>query len=193
MGGNSFVYILHKEYAWYPATMTSTDGKKATVKVPQYADEQSIISDGGRGAKKHEEQVIDLKHYNAGVLPLQNVDSNGDLIEFPDMVELPYLHEVRRPKNRDCLSFFYRSCCRGMCLELVPLWSQSSFSRLSKIVSFSNGYHGPALSMIAVKQLVSSACYLSLTRCFGSLILVGWNFVQSQEAPSRWKAIHTYR
>ena len=94
MGGNSFVYILHKEFAWHPATLIKTEGGKATVEVPIYPDEQSIASDGGRAAKKKETQVIDLKHYTANVLPLQNVDSNGDLIEFPDMVELPYLHEV---------------------------------------------------------------------------------------------------
>lgn len=95
MGGQPYVYILHKEYAWHPAQLIKSEGKKATVKVPIYATEKAIISDGGRGAKKSEEQVVDLKHYNANVLPLQNVDSNGDLIEFPDMVELPYLHEVR--------------------------------------------------------------------------------------------------
>jgi len=95
MGGSSFVYILSKEFAWHPATLTKTEGKKAHVKVPIYADEKSICSDGGRGAKKSEDQVIDLKHYTANVLPLQNVDANGDLIMFPDMVELPYLHEVR--------------------------------------------------------------------------------------------------
>ena len=96
MGGQPYVYILHKEYAWHPAQLLKTEGKKATVKVPIYPNEKAIISDGGRGAKKSEEQVVDLKHYNANVLPLQNVDSNGDLIEFPDMVELPYLHEVRK-------------------------------------------------------------------------------------------------
>lgn len=106
MGGNSFVYILHKEFAWHPATMTHIDGKKAKVTVPQYPDEQSIASDGGRGAKKSEEQTVDLKYYTAGVLPLQNVDSNGDLIEFPDMVELPYLHEV------SFVDRFDSSCCR---------------------------------------------------------------------------------
>ena len=95
MGGNSFVYILNKDYAWIPATLKETKGGKATCDVPQYADEQSICSDGGRKAKSTKQEVVDLKHYTANVLPLQNVDANGDLIEFPDMVELPYLHEVR--------------------------------------------------------------------------------------------------
>lgn len=96
----SFVYILNKDYAWHPATLEKTEGTKAHVSVPQYPDEKSIASDGGRAAKKRENQVVDLKHYPNQVLPLQNVDSNGDLIEFPDMVELPYLHEVSRARFR---------------------------------------------------------------------------------------------
>jgi len=90
----SFIYIKHKDLAWIPATQTSNDGKKATVQVPQYPDEQSIDSDGGRGAKKSIEEKVDLKHYANGVLPLQNVDNMGNLLVFPDMVELPYLHEA---------------------------------------------------------------------------------------------------
>jgi len=90
----SFVYIKSKEYAWVPAIQTHTDGKKATVSVPQYKDEQSMDSDGGRGAKKSVEEIVDLKNYTSGVLPLQNVDNTGLLLEFADMVELPYLHEV---------------------------------------------------------------------------------------------------
>lgn len=90
----SWVYIRSKEYAWVPAIQTGVSGNKATVKVPQYKDEQSIASDGGRGAKKQKDETVDLKTYPNGVLPLQNVDGSGCLLEFPDMVELPYLHEV---------------------------------------------------------------------------------------------------
>lgn len=101
MGGDdkkssSYVYIVHKEYGWHPATLEKIDGTKGHVSVPEYPDEQSIKSDGGRGAKKHNSMTVDLKKYPGGVLPLQNVDKNGNLIEFPDMVELPFLHEVRR-------------------------------------------------------------------------------------------------
>jgi len=91
----SYVYIKHKEHAWVPAIQTDTDGKKASVSVPQYPDEQSMDSDGGRAAKKSVDEKVDLKHYTSAVLPLQNVDGSGLLLEFPDMVELPYLHEVR--------------------------------------------------------------------------------------------------
>jgi len=90
----TYVYILDQEFAWRPAILDDQKGDKAFCTVPQYADEQSMISDGGRSAKKGEEVVIDLKQYPHKVLPLQNVDSNGNLIEFPDMVKLPYLHEA---------------------------------------------------------------------------------------------------
>jgi hypothetical protein len=52
--------------------------------------------DGGRAAKKGEQIYISMKDYPFGVLPLANVDVNGNLVEFADMVKLPYLHEVRR-------------------------------------------------------------------------------------------------
>ena len=74
--------------------MKDQDGDKATVVVPQYKDEQSIVSDGGRSAKGAEEITVNLKDYPHKVLPLQNVDANGNLVEFSDMVKLPYLHEA---------------------------------------------------------------------------------------------------
>lgn len=94
MGKDSFVYVKHPEFAWVPATLVDTTGDKAKVVVPQYKDEQAIKSDGGRGAKSQEEQVVNLKDYPHKVLPLQNVDNNGQLLAFSDMVQLPYLHEV---------------------------------------------------------------------------------------------------
>ena len=96
--GTSLCYIKDAEYAWVPATLTKTEGDKAYVQVPQYKDEQSIMSDGGRAAKGAPvEKVINLKDYAHKVLPLQNVDKNGCLTEHADMVQLPYLHEVCNP------------------------------------------------------------------------------------------------
>jgi hypothetical protein len=68
--------------------LISSEGGKATVTVPQYKDEQSI----GIGSEpaKGEEKVVNLKDYPSKVLPLQNGDG-----EWADMVQLPYLHEVR--------------------------------------------------------------------------------------------------
>lgn len=88
-------YVKDEKFAWVPAFLEKTEGDKAYVKIPQYRDEQSIMSDGGRGAKGEIEKVINLKDYAHKVLPLQNVDNNGVLTEHADMVKLPYLHEVR--------------------------------------------------------------------------------------------------
>jgi len=99
MGGgsgesSSFVFIRDPEYAWIPCTKIGGDANKARVKVPQYEDEQAIACDGGAGAKSWEEEEVGLKDYNRGVLPMQNVDPAGNLKPFPDMVNLPFLHEA---------------------------------------------------------------------------------------------------
>jgi hypothetical protein len=91
---SSFVFIRDPEYAWIPAVKKGDNGKQAQVSVPQYPDEQSIICDGGQSAKKFEDDVVDLKEYNRGLLPMQNVNASGQMKCFPDMVELPFLHEV---------------------------------------------------------------------------------------------------
>ena len=94
MGKSSFVFLKDPEYAWIPAKLLRSSGNVADVEIPQYADEQSTICDGGRSAKKTIQAEVDLKQYNRGVLPMQNVDENGKMTVFPDMVELPFLHEV---------------------------------------------------------------------------------------------------
>lgn len=93
--GSSLCYVKDPDFAWVPATLEKTEGNKAHVSIPQYKDEQSITSDGGRNSTGEVKKVIDLKDYKHGVLPLQNVDKNGVLTEHADMVKLPYLHEVR--------------------------------------------------------------------------------------------------
>ena len=92
---SSHVFIKDEEYGWRPAVQEKISGGKAIVTVPEYKTEQSMQCDGGRNAKKGEQIEINLKDYPNGVLPLQNVNSNGDLNEYSDMVKLPYLHEVR--------------------------------------------------------------------------------------------------
>jgi hypothetical protein len=92
---NAFVFLKDPEYAWIPAKLQNQSGKTADVQIPQYADEQSTVCDGGRTAKSWIEAEVDLSDYNKGVLPMQNVDENGKMRAYPDMVELPFLHEVR--------------------------------------------------------------------------------------------------
>mmetsp|Transcript_19546 Transcript_19546/g.25216 ORF Transcript_19546/g.25216 Transcript_19546/m.25216 type:complete len:1148 (+) Transcript_19546:87-3530(+) len=88
------VFVKDPNFGWVPAMVMSQSGDKATVKVPQYKDEQSITSDGGASAKSSEERIINLKDYAHKVLPLQNVDNNNRLLAFADMIHLPYLHEA---------------------------------------------------------------------------------------------------
>jgi len=90
------VFIRDPVYGWRPAVQEQIDGDTATVQVPEYPSEQAMACDGGRNGKSGETRTIKLKDYPSGVLPLQNVDANGNLVECPDMVKLPYLHEVCR-------------------------------------------------------------------------------------------------
>ena len=92
----SFPHHEDPEIAWLPAKLKRSSGNVADVQIPEYADEQSTICDGGKKAKNWIEAEVDLSDYNKGVLPMQNVDENGNLRKFADMVELPFLHEVCR-------------------------------------------------------------------------------------------------
>jgi hypothetical protein len=95
MGKVTHVYVKDPDSAWVPAVLDKTEGDKAYVTLPSYPSEQSMTSDNGRAAKgKPAEAVVNLKEYHHKVLPLANVDANGNLLEFADMVQLPYLHEV---------------------------------------------------------------------------------------------------
>jgi hypothetical protein len=104
------VYISSPEYGWLPAKIISTDSstQKATVEVKDYEDDLSIpacevtsianptAAQKRRGNKSvpSKQMEIDLKEYSDAVLPLQNVNEDGKLIEVCDMVDLSFLHEV---------------------------------------------------------------------------------------------------
>jgi hypothetical protein len=92
---SNHVYVKSDEYAWVPARLLETDGTKAIVSIPHYKDENALQSDGGRAAVRHEKKTVDLSDYPNGALLLQNVDEEGNLKEMEDMVDLPFLHEVR--------------------------------------------------------------------------------------------------
>jgi len=91
---SAYVFIRDPEYAWIPAIKDSSNDKTAQVRVPQYPSEQATICDGGASAKGWEDEEVPLKEYNRGVLPMQNVDGSGNLKSYPDMVNLPFLHEA---------------------------------------------------------------------------------------------------
>jgi len=89
------VYIKSSENAWVPALQLKTYNGKAIVAVPRYKTEQEMLECGekSRNYKYHNNQIIDLKDYNNGVLPMQNVDSSGMLEDFMELKDLPFMHE----------------------------------------------------------------------------------------------------
>lgn len=100
------VYIRDDAYAWIPARVEKIEQEgdneaapKAHVVIPEYKDERSIQSDGGRKAKRFRKEVINLKDYPNQALPLANVDEHGNLKPVEDMVDLSFLHEVCYDSN----------------------------------------------------------------------------------------------
>ena len=94
------VYIRSDEYAWIPARLVEQDKDTAKVAIPQYDAEEHIMSDGGKAAVGFKSAIVKLKDYAGRALPLQNCGSDGTLKEVDDMVDLPYLHEVRRMDSK---------------------------------------------------------------------------------------------
>lgn len=104
------VYVASEEFGWLPAKVKSLSGTKAVVEIKDYEDDTSIpacevshAADPTSAQKKRgvknipvKDLEIDLtsKCYSGGVLPLQNVDEDGKLIEVEDMVDLSFLHEA---------------------------------------------------------------------------------------------------
>jgi hypothetical protein len=89
------VYILDPENSWIPAQVVEQKSStQAIVSIPQYSNQQVIVCDGGRTAKRFVKDTVDLAKYSNQALPLQNVDPEGRLQVVEDMVDLPFLHEV---------------------------------------------------------------------------------------------------
>ena len=88
------VYVRSDDYAWIPARLVKQGNGEAKVAIPQYEDEEFIMSDGGKAAVGFKSAVVKLKDYPNETLPLQNTSADGTLKEVDDMVDLPYLHEV---------------------------------------------------------------------------------------------------
>jgi hypothetical protein len=91
------VYLKSADNTWIPALQLKVHDGKATVKVPKFKNEKDMMNCGkeSKTCPYHEHQIVDLKDYPNGLLPMQNVDSNGNLEEYKDMVDLPFMHEVR--------------------------------------------------------------------------------------------------
>jgi len=97
----SYVYLRSNENSWVPAKQLKVDGDKAKVARAIFKNEQEMLSCAREGKQKYaENEMIDLNEYPNKVLPMQNVDANGNLEDYKDMVELPFMHEV----SSDCSS-----------------------------------------------------------------------------------------
>lgn len=94
---SNHVYVRSKEFAWVPARLVEVrENEEAVVQIHRYRNEHAIVSDGGRSAVRGSEQtIVQLTDYPNKALPLQNVSEEGVLNEVQDMVDLPFLHEVR--------------------------------------------------------------------------------------------------
>lgn len=92
------VYIRSTDHTWLPVLQLKTHDGKAVVSVPKYAKGEHDMLQCLKSSKQFpyqtNNQIIDLKDYPNSLLPLQNVDSNGILEDYKDMVDLPFMHEV---------------------------------------------------------------------------------------------------
>ena len=102
------MFLKDPDYAWIPAKLIRQNGNTADVQIPEYSNEQNTICDGGKSAKKIIDAEVDLTYYSKCVLPMQNVNESGMMKTFPDMVELPFLHEVSYKSFFSFRRFFFR-------------------------------------------------------------------------------------
>ena len=88
MASENGVYVKNKNYGWLPVhvILMKEDTVSVSVSIPG--------NDGDESIHNLEKRIIKLKEYDDNALPLQNIDESGDLIEMPDMCDLPSLHEA---------------------------------------------------------------------------------------------------
>jgi hypothetical protein len=109
------VYLRSAQNVWVPALQLKTHNGKATVAVPKVKSEQDMLhcAKASKTFRYHDNETIDLKEYPNGALPLQNVDCNGNLEDHMDMVDLPFMHEVR--SNSSLIALTPASLCSNLC------------------------------------------------------------------------------
>lgn len=89
------VYLRDEQSCWVPALQVHKHANKAVVVKPIFKREQQMLQCGARDKQKYtREETIDLTSYPNQCLPMQNVDGNGNLEDYKDMVELCFMHEV---------------------------------------------------------------------------------------------------
>ncbi|GAX24070.1 hypothetical protein FisN_9Hh321 [Fistulifera solaris] len=91
------VYLKSAAHGWIPAVQLKqvAGGKMARVAVPKFKHENDVLT-CGKMTKAQLMDTIDIPFadYDNNVLPVQNVDANGNLEDYKDMVELPFMHEA---------------------------------------------------------------------------------------------------
>ena len=91
----TFVYLKDDEHTWVPAIQRMPlSGNRAKVARALFSKESDMLQCCGQKQKYAENEIVDLTEYPNKVLPMQNVDQNGRLADYKDMVKLPYMHEV---------------------------------------------------------------------------------------------------
>jgi hypothetical protein len=112
----SHVYVRSADHSWIPALQLKVlDGDRAKIARPNFKNEQEMMS-CGKQQKYADNEVIDLNEYPNKTLPMQNVDANGSLEEYKDMVELPFMHEVRTCPVKGVREKRQRFTLRHLCL-----------------------------------------------------------------------------
>lgn len=91
----SHVYLRSAQHGWVPALQVKVDGNKANVCRPVFKSEKDLMS-CPKKQKLAPNELVDLRDYPNQCLPMQNVDANGHLEDYKDMVQLPFMHEVGR-------------------------------------------------------------------------------------------------
>lgn len=106
---SNYIYIRSEVHAWIPGRLleSNIDDGTAVVSIPKFKEEQEMQSLEHKRTQRQEKRTIQLKDYPNN-LPLQNVDERGNLNAVCDMVDLPFLHEVRINKYG---IFIYIGCC----------------------------------------------------------------------------------
>jgi myosin-5 len=107
MEGGQRVYVRDEHYAWLPAQVVSTDETNFTCQVeialPRDWTDSTLLMPASPLTKedvnvKKRVVSIDLQEYPNGELPLQNLESRESsslqLMNKPDMADLPFLHEA---------------------------------------------------------------------------------------------------
>jgi hypothetical protein len=118
------VYLKSAEHGWIPALQLKTYHGKAKVAVPRIVQENDLLHCSDSSQKlRFDNHEIDLADYKDGMLPMQNVDHHGNVEDYKDMVDLPFMHEVRGQRQHNNSYGFDRHRVCSFCYSLRSFFS----------------------------------------------------------------------